>query len=71
MKRRTRALIRSGLLRASRTWLQSFLAVVTAAPALNLDVPTVKAAAVAGLGAVLALGQRLLDETSVPSIPPG
>jgi hypothetical protein len=51
--------------------LQSFLAVVTAAPVLNLDVSVVKAGAVAGVAAVLALGQRMLDEAGASPIPPG
>jgi hypothetical protein len=63
--------LRSGLLRAARTFTQSFLAVITAAPLLSLDVPTVKAGAVAGIAAVLALAQRWLDDTAVPTIPPG
>lgn len=64
-------LLRSALLRATRTFLQSFLAIVTAGPLLELDVPTVKAAAAAGLAAVLALVQRWLDSTDLPTIPPG
>ena len=67
----TKSLIRSALLRAARTFLQSFLAIVTATPLLDMDVPTVKAAAAAGLAAVLALVQRWLDSTPVPTIPPG
>lgn len=67
----SRQLMRSAFLRAARTFLQSFLAVVTAGPLLDLDVPTVKAGAVAGLAAVLALAQRWLDTTEVPTIPAG
>lgn len=64
-------IVRSGLLRALRTFLQSFLAVVTAGPLLDLDVPTFKAAGAAGLAAVLALVMRWLDTTPVPTIPAG
>lgn len=71
MRRKTEALIRSALLRATRTFLQSFLAIVTAAPVLELDISTVKAAAAAGLAAVLALAQRALDDSSIPTIPAG
>ncbi len=67
----SRDLLRSAALRAARTFLQAFLAVVTAAPLLDVDVPTVKAGAMAGLAAVLALAQRWLDTTDVPTIPPG
>lgn len=74
VKRSTRKMlrvVRSGLLKASRTFLQTFFAVITGAPLLNLNVSAVKAAAVAGLGAVFALVQRALDETPLPTIPPG
>lgn len=63
--------LRSGLLRAARTFLQSFLAVVTASPLLDLDVSIIKAGAVAGLASLLALLQRWLDDTALPTIPPG
>lgn len=63
--------LRSGLLRAARTFLQSFLAVVSSAPLLDLNVPTLKAAAAAGVAAVLALVMRWLDTTDVPTIPAG
>lgn len=66
-----RPIVQSAILRALRTFLQSFLAVVTAAPLLDLSIPTVKAGAVAGMAAVLALVQRWLDTTEVPTIPPG
>lgn len=66
-----RPIVQSAILRALRTFTQSFLAVVTAGPLLDLDVPTLKAAAVAGVAAVLALVQRWLDTTEVPTIPPG
>lgn len=68
---RFRPIIQSALLRALRTFLQSFLAVVTAGPLLDLNVPTVKAAGAAGLAAVLALVMRWLDMTPVPTIPAG
>ncbi len=71
MKKKTRDLIRSAILRATRTFLQSFLAIVTASPLLELDVSSLQAAAAAGLAAVLALAQRALDESGVPTIPPG
>lgn len=63
--------IRSAFYRAARTFLQTFLAVITSAPLLDLDVSSVKAAIVAGVGAVLALIQRMLDETPLSPIPPG
>ena len=63
--------IRSALYRASRTFLQAGLAIITAAPLLNLDVSTLKAAAVAGIAAVLSLVQRALDESPLPTIPAG
>ena len=66
-----RPIVQSAILRALRTFLQAFLAVVTAGPLLDLDVPTLKAAAVAGVAAVLALVQRWLDTTEVPTIPAG
>lgn len=66
-----RPIVQSAVLRALRTFIQSFLAVVTAGPLLDLDVPTLKAAAVAGVAAVLALVQRWLDTTEVPTIPAG
>jgi hypothetical protein len=68
---RFRPIVQSAVLRATRTFLQAFLAVVTGAPLLDLNVPTVKAGAMAGLAAVLALVQRWLDTTDVPSIPAG
>lgn len=63
--------LKSFVYRAARTFIQSFLAVITAAPMLDLDVSTVKAAAVAGIAAVLSLIQRALDETPLSPIPPG
>jgi hypothetical protein len=62
-------LIKSVAIRAARTFLQTFLAVLLAAPALDLSGPSLKAAGVAGLAAVLSGIQRLLDETRVPSLP--
>ena len=62
-------LIKSVLIRAARTFLQTFLAVLLAAPALDLSGPSLKAAGVAGLASVLSGIQRLLDETRVPSLP--
>lgn len=63
--------IRSGLIRAARTFLQTFLAVLMGAPLLEADISSVKAAAIAGIGAVLSLAQRMLDDTPVGVIPPG
>lgn len=63
--------LHSALLRAARTFAQAFLATLTAAPVLNLEVPTLKAAALAGAAAVLAMVQRWLDDTRVPTIPAG
>ncbi|MGH8905093.1 MAG: hypothetical protein ACRD0K_00895 [Egibacteraceae bacterium] len=56
------------LIRAARTFLQAFLAVLIAAPVLNLAVPALKAAAVAGIASVLAMFHRMLDPTSVPTL---
>ena len=66
-----RPIVQSAVVRAMRTFTQAFLAVVTAGPLLDLDVPTLKAGAVAGVAAVLALVQRWLDTTEVPTIPAG
>lgn len=63
--------IKSFVYRAARTFLQTFLAVLLGAPLLDLNVSSVKAAAVAGIGAVLSLIQRALDETPIAPIPPG
>lgn len=63
--------LRSAAVRAVRTFLQAFLAVLTAGPVLNLGIPTYKAGLTAGLAAVLALAQRLLDDTAIPSLPKG
>lgn len=65
------ATIRSAVYRAARTFLQTFLAVITGAPLMDLNVSSLKAAGVAGLGAVFALIQRMLDETPISPIPPG
>lgn len=61
-------LLRSILIRAARTFVQTFLAILLAAPALDLSGPALKAAAVAGLASVLSMINRLLDETPVPSL---
>jgi hypothetical protein len=61
-------LVRSILIRAARTFVQTFLAILLAAPALDLSGPALKAAAVAGLASVLSMINRLLDETPVPSL---
>ncbi len=65
----TSKLVKSLSIRAARTFLQTFLAVLLASPALNLSTPGLKAAAVAGLASVLSLAHRLLDESPVPSLP--
>lgn len=63
--------LKSFVYRAARTFLQTFLAVITGAPLMSLDISSVKAAAIAGIGAVLSLIQRALDETPLAPIPPG
>ena len=65
------ALARSAGLRATRTFSQAFLAVLTAGPVLHLNAGVFKAGATAGLAAVLTLAQRILDDTAVPTIPAG
>ena len=64
----TRKLVKSLFIRAARSFLQTFLAVLLAAPALNLSAPGLKAAGVAGLASVLSFAHRLLDESSIPSL---
>ena len=61
-------LMKSLLVRAARTFLQTFLAILLASPVLNLSGSGLKAAAVAGLASVLSMANRLLDETSIPSL---
>jgi hypothetical protein len=61
-------LLKSLLVRAARTFLQTFLAILLASPVLNLSGSGLKAAAVAGLASVLSMVNRLLDETSIPSL---
>lgn len=63
--------VHSAAARAARTFLQAFIAQVTLAPLLNADIGTLKAAGIAGGGAVLALIQRSLDQAGVKTIPPG
>lgn len=63
--------LKSFVYRAARTFLQTFLAVITGAPLMSLNISSVKAAAIAGIGAVLSLIQRALDETPLSPIPPG
>jgi hypothetical protein len=78
-KARLRARITSALLRATRTFIQAFLATFTlsvVAPGGVIDVSTVEkvgaSAVVAGLAAVFALVQRWLDTVdAIPTIPPG
>jgi hypothetical protein len=61
-------LMKSLFVRAARTFLQTFLAILLASPVLNLSGSGLKAAAVAGLASVLSMVNRLLDETSIPSL---
>jgi hypothetical protein len=61
--------LQSLLIRAVRTFLQAFLAVLLASPALDLSQPALKAAGIAGLASLLTMAHRLLDETAVPSLP--
>ena len=61
-------LIKSVLIRAARTFLQTFIAVLLASPALNISLPGLKAAAVAGLASMLSMVNRLLDETPIPTL---
>lgn len=49
--------------RVARTFLQAFLAVVTAGPMLDLSVSTLKAAWMAGLAALISLLQAWLYAT--------
>lgn len=71
MKVKTKKKIKSALYRAARTFVQAFVAFTTAAPVLDLNVSTLKAAAAAGFAAVVSLIQRALDDTNVPTIPAG
>ena len=48
--------------RMIRTFLQAFLGALLAAPAFNLDIPAVKAAALAGMAAVAAVVMGLLSQ---------
>lgn len=64
-------IIKKALIRGARTFLQAFLAVVTGAPLLDLNVSTLKAAAVAGLGALIALVQNALEQASDAPVPRG
>jgi hypothetical protein len=57
--------------RALRTFSQSFLAVVSAGLVLKLNISIIEAGATAGLAAVLALANRLLDDSPFPTIPKG
>jgi hypothetical protein len=61
-------LVKSTVIRAGRTFLQTFLAVMLATPVLNVSGPTLKAAGIAGFAAVLSMFHRLLDETPVPTL---
>lgn len=70
-RRKLWRVLRSGFLRAGRTALQAFLGVFYGLPLVDVNVATWKAAFAAALAAVLALVMRWLDETPVPTIPPG
>lgn len=61
--------IKNAAIRATRTFLQAFLAVVTGAPLLNANVSTLKAAGFAGIGAVLSLVQNALEQASNAPVP--
>lgn len=63
--------IKKAVIRGARTFLQAFLAVVTGAPLLDLNVSTLKAAGVAGIGGVVALIQNALETASDAPIPRG
>jgi hypothetical protein len=71
LRRRTKALIRSALLRAARTFSQAFVGTVVGAPVLGVHAATLRLAAVSGFVAVLTLVQRALDASPVPTIPAG
>jgi hypothetical protein len=58
--------VQSLLIRAARTYIQTFLAFLIVTPALEIGV--LKGASLAGLTAVLSMLHRLLDETPVPSL---
>lgn len=63
--------VRSALYRALRTFLQAFLGTYATLPQLDVHVAALKLAAAAGVAAVVALVMRWLDDTGVPTIPPG
>ncbi len=63
--------MKSAAIRAARTFLQAFLAVVTGAPLMNADVSTLKAAGFAGIGAVITLIQNALEQASNAPVPRG
>jgi hypothetical protein len=71
IKRRTRRAIKNALIRAGRTYAQAFVAVISSGPVLHLNVPTLKAAAAAGMAALLSLAMRALDYSSIPTPPAG
>lgn len=61
--------LKSAAIRAARTFAQAFLAIYIAAPTVDLYSTTVaKAAATAGIMAVISFAHRFLDETAVPSL---
>jgi len=66
---RTSNLLKSMTIRAARTFVHTFVAVLLASPVLSLAGPALKAAALAGVASVLSMLNRLLDETPVPSLP--
>ena len=63
--------LRSGGLKAVRTYLQAFLGTFYGLPLFDVNVATWKAAAAAGIAALIALVMRWLDETPIPTIPAG
>lgn len=70
-KARAKARIQSALWRALRTFSQAFIASLTLAGAGLYSMAAYKSATLAGVAAVLALVQRWLDATEVPTLPPG
>lgn len=71
MKAKTKARVQSALYRALRTFLQAFLASLTVSAVGLYSAAAWQSAVGAGVAAVLALVQRWLDTTNVPTLPPG
>lgn len=60
--------MKSILTRAFKTFLQAFLAVLTAAGVAGYDYVTIKAAVVAGIAALLSFIQNVLAESEVKQV---